>query len=351
MYRKAAGTAALCLAAALLVFPKAAAQGTSAGISTCLTVLIPSLYPFLVITVFLIKSGAASAIGQRIGGPFARLFALPPAAAPAILMGMVGGYPTGSRGAEALYESGELTAQQAERLVLFSVNGGPAFICTAVGLGFLGSARSGRLLLAVHLCAGLLVGILVGLRHHREPFPPPRQGKWPGPGKALLAAARDAAASMLLMCCFVILFSTFLCILKMFLSGPVLAALAGVSEVTLGCRSLGALHAPLWCFALVLGWGGLCVHLQVLQGLSFPVHTGRFWLCRILHGGLSALMVLPFANRFSPVPVPSGPSIDVFGSFAQSQPALSGSLAAGIALVVLCAALLMDGGGRQDSML
>ncbi|MCH3973073.1 MAG: hypothetical protein LKE53_10005 [Oscillospiraceae bacterium] len=349
MNRKAAGAAALCLAAALLLFPESAAGGARAGIYTCLTVLIPSLYPFLVITVFLIKSGLSSALGRRIGGPFARLFALPAAAAPAVLMGMIGGYPTGSRGAEALYESGELTAAQAERLIFFSVNGGPAFICTAVGLGFLGSVRTGRFLLAVHLLAGLIVGVLVGLKHHKEPAAPPRKGAWPGLGKALLLAARDAASSMLLMCCFVILFSTFLSVLQRFLSGPVLAGLAGVCEVTLGCRSLAALHAPLWCFALVLGWGGLCVHLQVLQGLSFRVRTGRFFLCRALHGLLSAAAVVPLSRRFAPLPAPA-PAIDVFGSFAKSQPAFSGSIAAGVALIFLCIALLADSGAQHDSV-
>ncbi|MDD3261039.1 MAG: sporulation protein, partial [Oscillospiraceae bacterium] len=64
MNRKAAGAAALCLVAALLLFPESAAGGARAGIYTCLTVLIPSLYPFLVITVFLIKSGLSSALGR-----------------------------------------------------------------------------------------------------------------------------------------------------------------------------------------------------------------------------------------------------------------------------------------------
>ncbi|MCH4238809.1 MAG: hypothetical protein LKF71_00840 [Oscillospiraceae bacterium] len=349
MSKKIAGTAAILLAAALLIFPRQASEGASAGIATCLGVLIPSLYPFLVITVFLIKSGISSAIGRRIGRPFARLFALPPTAAPAILMGMIGGYPTGSRGAEALYESGELTKEQAERLVLFSVNGGPAFICTAVGLGFIGSVQAGRFLLLVHLLSGLAVGVLIGLPHHRDAAPPPCRTKWPSAAKSLLISARDGASSMLLMCCFVILFSTFLCILQRFFSGTALAATASVCEVTLGCRTLASVHAPLWCFSLVLGWGGLCVHLQVLQGLSFPIRIGKFFLCRALQGGIAALITLPFQAQFASKP-PLPPVIDVFGSFAQSHPEFSGGTAAGIALVILCVALLIDSGGQHDSV-
>lgn len=349
MLKKTAGAAAVLLAAALLLFPRQAADGASAGISTCLGVLVPSLFPFLFLTVFLIKSGLSSAIGACIGKPFAKLFALPPAAAPAILMGMLGGYPTGSRGAQALYESGELTAEQAERLLLFSVNGGPAFICTAVGLGFLGSVQTGRFLLAVHLLSGLVVGVLLGLPHHRDKAPPRRTAAWPSLGSSLVTAAHDAASSMLLMCCFVILFSTFLCILQQFLSGKALAVFAGVCEVTLGCRSLANVLAPLWCVSLVLGWGGLCVHLQVLQGLAFRVRTGRFFLCRAAQGGIAALATLLLGERFSVKPA-LPPVVDVFGSLAQSRPALSGSIAAGVALIILCAAMLLDSSGQQNSV-
>lgn len=349
MSKKIAGAAALLMAAALLIFPHLASEGASAGITTCLSVLIPSLYPFLVITVFLIKSGISSAIGQRIGRPFAKLFALPLAAAPAILMGMIGGYPTGSRGAQALYESGELTEEQAERLVFFSVNGGPAFICTAVGLGFLGSVRAGRFLLLIHLLSGLVVGILLGLPHHHDDAPPRHRIKWPSAGKSLLIAARDGASSMLLMCCFVILFSTFLCILQKFLSGRTLAAVASICEVTLGCRTLSGIQAPLWCFSLVLGWGGLCVHLQVLQGLSFHVRTGRFFFCRALQGAIAAAATLPFQQSFTPKP-PLPPIVDVFGSLAQSQPELSSGIAAGAALIILCIALLIDTGNQHHSV-
>lgn len=349
MLKKTAGTVALLMAAALLIFPRQAADGASAGISTCLGVLIPSLFPFLVITVFLIKSGLSSAIGRCIGKPFAKLFALPPAAAPAILMGMFGGYPTGSRGAQALYESGELTAEQAERLLFFSVNGGPAFICTAVGLGFLGSVQTGRFLLLVHLLSGLLVGILLGLPHHKDPAQPRKKATWPSLSSSLLTAARDGASSTLLMCCFVILFSTFLCILQQFLSGKSLAVFAGICEVTLGCRSLANVFAPLWCISLVLGWGGLCVHLQVLQGLTFRVRTGRFFLCRAAQGGIAALATLLLQDKFTIKP-PLPPMIDVFGSLAQSRPELSGGIAAGVALIILCIALLIDSSGQHDSV-
>lgn len=350
MVAKVTGVLALLLAGALLAFPQQAAEGARQGLAACLGVLVPSLYPFLVLMLFLVKSGAAAWLGRRMGRGLGRAFALPPAAAPALLMGMLGGYPTGARGAQALYDSGEVNADQAARMVLCCVNAGPAFVCTAVGMGFLGSARAGWVLLGCHLLAGVALGLALGWRH-RKGAAPPRRAKppaYPGPGRALVCAARDAAASILLMCCFVLLFSTALHILQGFLTGPALAGIAALCEVTLGCRTLAGMGAPLWCLSLALGWGGLCVHMQVLQGLGFPVRTGRFFLCRAVQGLLAALLTLPAQRFFLPQSAPRPQVVDALCSVTQTSPALSGGIAAGAALLLLCAVLLLDSGKRKD---
>lgn len=341
---------AIALAAGFLFLPQQTAAGASQGIGTCLSVLVPSLFPFMAVTIFLVKSGVSAAIGRRLGGPLARLLALPPAAAPAVLMGMVGGYPTGARGVEALYEMGALDAEEAGRMLLFSVNAGPAFVCTAVGAGFLGSARAGVMLLLTHLAAGLVLGILLGLPHHKKKSKPTASGRPAlSAGQALIASVHDAASAMLMMCAFVVAFSAVLALLQSVLSGKLLMAAASFCEVTLGCRTLAGTGAPLWCISLALGWGGLCVHLQCLQGLSFPVHMGKFFLCRAAQGVLAAAFTAPFTKWVWLPTLP--PAVEVFGSGLSSRPALSGSIAAGAALVVLCAVAVLDAGKKESNVL
>ena len=104
---------------------------------------------------------------------------------------------------------------------------------------------------------------------------------------------------------------------------------------------LSALHAPLWMLALVLGWGGVCVHLQCLEGLSFPVKYRTFALCRALHGGLAAVLTLPFTNWAAP-PLLPGDAVQVLGSLQKSVPALSSSAAASMALLLLCGVCLLE---------
>ena len=92
----------LCAAAALLFYPTQAAAGAKRGIGYCVDILIPSLFPFMALSVFVVKSGLAASMGRLTAGPCRILFGLPGSAAAAIVMSMVGGYPVGARAVAAL---------------------------------------------------------------------------------------------------------------------------------------------------------------------------------------------------------------------------------------------------------
>ena len=60
----------LCAAAALLFYPTQAAAGAKRGIGYCVDILIPSLFPFMALSVFVVKSGLAASMGRLTAGPF-----------------------------------------------------------------------------------------------------------------------------------------------------------------------------------------------------------------------------------------------------------------------------------------
>ena len=195
---------------ALSLFPETAARGAAQGLNVCLSVLVPSLFPFLVLSVFLVRSGAAALLGRLLERPMRFLFRLPGCCAPVILMGMLGGYPVGARGTAALLQAGEIDEKQARRMTCFCVNAGPAFVLSAVGAGFLHSPRAGGILLASGLSASLVLGLLL---RGRDPLTARPRSVSRAPAKAgdaLVASAFDACRSLAAMCCFVILFAVIL---------------------------------------------------------------------------------------------------------------------------------------------
>ena len=142
-----------------LVCPDGIGEGIHNGLTLCATVILPSMFPFMVLSAFLVKSGLALRIGRVLEKPTRLLFGLPGCAATAILMSMIGGYPVGAKAVSELKESGELTESQCSRMFCFCVNAGPAFLIFAVGSNMLGSVQVGVILYASQLIASLLIGI------------------------------------------------------------------------------------------------------------------------------------------------------------------------------------------------
>lgn len=329
--------ATLAAAAALLVFPAQSAAGAGNGVSYCLNILVPSLYPFMVLSVFVVRSGLSEKTGRLLEGFTQKALRLPGCTTAAVLMSVIGGFPTGARAVAALYEQGDVTEEQAGRMLLFCVNAGPPFVITAVGVGFLKDPRAGILLLTAQFIAFLLLAVLSGMGKSRGSVPIRKKIlSPPDAAQALILSAADASASVLSMCFFVILFASLMNLLRLFVREPhVSCAVSALLEVTGGCSDLARMGAPLWVVAFAIGWGGICVHFQVFAftaGIRYS--RARFLLFRFLQG-LFAAVAAEILSLLSPESVPAFSSVS--GSVSAG---LSGPAPASAALLLLCAAFL-----------
>ena len=331
----------LAAACALLLFPAAAVQGAKNGLGYSLGILVPSLYPFLVLSIFVVKSGISERMGHVLERPTRALFHLPGRAAATVLMSAVGGYPTGARSTEALYEEGAVTQEQAERMMRFCVNAGPSFVITAVGVGFLHSAQAGIILLISQLIAFFLTGLISGRQSQGERQRPEKQKKQAASrpmAQAFVESASDAAYSMLMMCSMVILFAALMNLLKLAVRNPNLSAiLSSLLEVTGGCADLARRGVPLWVVSAAIGWGGVCVHFQIYACLGkLSVKKSRFVFWRAIQGAVSGLVCFGICLFFPETE-------EVFSNFDGTPVGtLSGSIPAAAELALLCLALLFS---------
>ena len=333
----AAGT--LAAAAALLFFPAQSAAGAGKGVAYSLEILIPSLYPFMVLSVFVVKSGLSEKIGGALEGLTQKLFRLPGSTAASVLMSVIGGFPAGARSVETLYEQKLIDDRQAERMLFFGVNAGPSFIITAVGIGFLKSAQAGALLFCTQLIVFFLLGLISGAMGKKSTSPTSaKKSIGIGAAQAFIASAADGAASTLNMCCFVILFATLLNLLRVFVKDPLLSLLlSAFLEVTGGCSDLAKQGAPLWAVAFAIGWGGICVHFQVFAFTEKIQYSKvRFLFFRLLQGVLSAGVAFVLTTLFPQ-------SVETAGGMPGAVSAgFSGSAPASAALLLLCFTLLFS---------
>lgn len=289
----------LCLG--LLGFPAAAESGARRGLAVCGDVLIPSLFPFMALSSFLVESGLSDTIGRRLGKWTRRLFGLPGRCATGILLGFVGGYPAGAAACAKMYKRGDLTAEEARRMMRFCVVSGPAFVVSTVGAGLLRSTFHGWLLLFAQWTAALCIGVFGGRLQQDHPSPPPAKSVGVSLFSAMGTAVGDAARAMLVLCGFVTAATCFLSLLDAVgLPQTVTDVIAAVTEVSVGCIAWAPRGVLL---SACIGFGGLSVHGQIASLFAGqPLLDRGFFVARLMHALLAAGLTAVLFHLF-PLPL------------------------------------------------
>ena len=280
----------LALGLLLLLQPERASDAAREGLALCAGTVIPSLFPFMAVVSMLLQLGLADSL-QGFCAPFmGPLFRMRGVCALPLLTGLLGGYPAGAKTAADLYRQGRLTRREAELLLGFCDNCGPAFLLGFAGAGIRGSARAGVWLYLVHVGSALLTGMVL-CRLQRDRGAPLLAGRSIASPvsvpQALTSAVSGSAGAMVNICAFVVLFR----VLAGLLPEGTPPLLAGVLEMVTGVAGLQPGREGFVSAAALTAWGGLSVHCQGLSsilpaGLSARTH----WLGKCLQAGIAALL-------------------------------------------------------------
>lgn len=258
------------------------ARGIANGIAFCTDVLVPSLFVFMVLTAYLIKSGAAAVLAKPFGW-LARMMRLPREAATAVVLSMIGGYPIGAGCVALLHDEGRISDSEAQKAALIAVAAGPGFLVNFVGKSLLHSAEAGNLLLAAQIAAVLLTGVIVGRTVNCSP-PPCRKRLTKSGAGAFVASVKSAADATFAMCAMVVLFAAIIEVIETVADRSAADFLSAFLEITTGCSRLSG-RIPLYLTAFFIGFGGISVHCQIFAGLGgIPLNKALFLLFRIVEG-------------------------------------------------------------------
>ena len=280
----------LLAAAGLLLAPQAAASGALQGLRACGTRVIPALLPFFVVSRMLTALSLPTP-GRRADRLFRALFGVRAACLPALLTGLLGGYPAGAAAVTELYRAGALSKAEAERALCFCNNSGPGFFAGLIGAAVLGDVRRGLILYGLHALSALLTGLLLPGSAPPAALRTARREK-PVLSSLLPEAVQGSCAALLQVSGLIVFFSSMLAVLAEALA-------CGALELSSGILLLSGHGAEAAC-ALLMGWGGLCVHFQAMSlWQTAGLRPHGYFSAKLLHGLLSAVLALAC---FAPCP-------------------------------------------------
>ena len=150
IYKAFACIALALFGAVIALNPQRYAAVCLEGICLWAECVLPSLFPFMVVSLLLCGLGAINAVSA----PFERVckkLNFPPAALPLFLLSAVSGYPTGSRLLSEYYSSGKISASQANTLAPLCSICSPAFALGTVGFKAFGGGCGVKLIIAAYL--------------------------------------------------------------------------------------------------------------------------------------------------------------------------------------------------------
>lgn len=293
----------------ILIYPQNAIMSAKSGLHLCYEVIIPSLFPFFICSGLLIYSGLTKVLA-KFSGPFMKpLFNVGGAGSSALVLGTVSGYPLGALTACQLYESGYLSKTETERLLAFCNNSGPLFILGAVGSAIYSSAKIGVVLYISHILSTLLVGFIFRFYKRDKHVAPTycinqTEDSFSQVFSRVLA---NSINSILTVSGAVIFFAVIsgIVVCRLPFNDVVKSLITGFLELSGGTKAISqttlSITTKLTLSAFVVGFAGVCVHIQVAAIVAkYHLSLLPYLLGKLLHGTFSAGLTFCYFHVFTP---------------------------------------------------
>lgn len=274
----------------LTVFPSGGASGALKGIKICYSIIIPSLFPFAVASLVLFKLVTNIRLPKVINAISRKFLGIDNELMIIFFISLIGGYPVGAKLLEKAYTENLLTKSDAELMLGYCVNSGPSFIIIAVGSGVLNRSELGFLLLVSNILTSIIIAIAVSRKIGNYKKRNEHITKNFVLADELVSATYEAANAMIGICSFIIIFSSFISTLESIFSVKtvLLKHITLLLEITNG---IVLAEGNILLISFLLGFSGICVHLQVLSMcVTLRPNYIKFLFIRITHGILSAFI-------------------------------------------------------------
>lgn len=247
----------------LIIDTSTAVAGANEGVALCIKVIIPSLFPFFLVTTYM----NSLLPGVDIPGicMLGRFLHIPLGSEPLLVLGLLGGYPVGAKLIGDAFTQKKIDKRTGQILLGYCNNSGPAFIFGVAGRLF-SNLYVPVCLWLTHILSAIITGFIL---------PKPNASVASTDKQKVITIPEALHKSMsvcISVCGWVIIFKIIMNYITVYLdsyiSKTIMIIITGVLELSNGCLMLTEINTEPVRFLLCSAFfalGGLCVALQTIS--------------------------------------------------------------------------------------
>lgn len=270
----------------------------SYSLNIWVSTLVPSMFPFFIISDILISYHIIDYIPKFIKKYFSLIFNVSEEVISIFFLSLLSGFPSNARITKTLYQNNLLSKEEASHALTFTHFANPLFVISTVGVLFLNNESYGYIILISHYLGNIIIGILSRntITNNNINYKP-NINKSQSFSNTLIKAIKSSIDTLLLilgtLTCFLVLSSLIINRLNINLYSSFL--IKGILEMTMGLKSISLLNLSdiykVVISTMFISFGGLAVHMQVLSQLvDTDISYQPFFVARIFHAIISGFI-------------------------------------------------------------
>lgn len=287
----------IALTVLFVFFPKITSEGVKKGLEISVFSLVPSLFPYILISGIFQKSGASEVVSDVIYRFFKKILRFSKNGCGGFVLSLFCGYPSGAKISSELLKNNEISEKEAIRL--FLVGNIPGFgFCVS----FLNSKyKNGLKIYFSYIITALILNFVFSF-FLKETKISPRTKKEEKNlfFKTVTDSITSASQTMLNLCGFVCFFSALSYVLGNFIKNKKLYALTNAFlEISSGAEQIEKIFQKdiaLYTTVFFTGFCGLSVMMQSLSFSEIKINPKLLFLSRFIFA-LTSLCVFIFLKR------------------------------------------------------
>ena len=271
------------------------------GLYLWINTLIPSIFPFLLISKLLVKYNILNIINDFLGIYIEKIYKISRVSTFVVLFSIITGFPSGSIYIKELLQKENIDLTEANKLITFTSFSNPLFVISVVGETLLNSKIIGIIIYISHLITGLLVGLFFKRKiilsnknstsNNNQSFI-----------KNLTDSINESFTVLFNMLGIILFFLIIVSMINTFLPNNIISLLLkGIIEITTGVIYISKSQINIVLKASLIGsiisFNGLSIHYQVKNIISdTKISYKNFLKSRIIHSLLCFIFIYLLMN-------------------------------------------------------